>query len=171
MNTFRRSGDARSDQAQVFPFRPAPSVADALRSMSSSRADDDNLAALDLVTRAAEAVEAAERNARRVRADAQKFVEDVKAEFDQAQADLEDLRLRLAAKEADARSADLRAREADVRIRELTAQNAALQARVATAEDQVAVFKKWLAFFDGELAKRFEAASRSLEEMGALTFG
>ena len=165
--------DTKREEPRVLPLRPMPDVTSALRSMFSAKASPTSefAGAFELVARAAEAMENAERHARSLRADAIKYFEEMEADLSAARSEASELRSQREAQQATIRSSELRAREAEISARELETKLLAAQQQLSAAEAEVASSKKWLAYFDTELAARFTNASRALEEMGDLSFG
>ena len=156
----------------VLPFQPTPDTRKPLRSTLLQKADppSDFPGAFELVARAAEAMEAAERQVRKIRAGAIECFEEIESELSRGRTEAAELMEQLETSQADLKAAELRARESELRARELEIQVATMQQQLAAAETELASCKQWLAYFQSTLAPRFITSSRALEEMGGLSF-
>lgn len=126
--------------------------------------------AFDIVAKAADALERAERQARTFRVNALKHFESYQKELLESRSEIEDLRAALAAREAELKDAELRVKAATLRAKDSEARLEECRKTMMSIEGELAGSRKWLSYFENHLADRFKNAARSLAEMTDSSF-
>jgi septal ring factor EnvC (AmiA/AmiB activator) len=126
--------------------------------------------AFDVVTRAAEVMERAEKQARGFRTNALRYFERYESELAQARAESQELHAMVAERDAALQDAELRVRAATLRAKDAEARLEDLRRQLMSIEGELAGSRKWLAYFETHLADRFKNAARALAEMTDASF-